>query len=134
MFIMIHLANIGYSQVASPESIDLTRAIQMAIAQNRALALSALGTASNALNIAKAESAFQIDVRPDLYLDYAGERTIIGTGLLASKKWASGTRASVEGIAVNASGDGNAVSQKILRVEIAQPLPAVSVRWYNGRP
>ena len=94
----------------------------MAIAQNRALALSALGTASNALNIAKAESAFQIDVRPDLYLDYAGERTIIGTGLLASKKWATGTRASVEGIAVNASGDGNVVSQKILRVEIAQPL------------
>lgn len=116
------LPGLGVPQGRMTETIDLSRAIKMAIAQNRTLAKSALGTSVDALDIVRAETAFQLDVRPELYLDYEGHKTIAGGGLAASKKWPWGTRTSVQGFLAGTSGDGSALRQKTLQVEITQPL------------
>jgi outer membrane protein TolC len=110
------------AQEKAPVQLDLARAITMALAQNRTLAKSAIGASITALNILKEETAFQVDVRPELYLDYGGEKPIVGAGLAISKKLPWGTQASVEGVLAGTSSEGSTASQKILRLEITQPL------------
>jgi outer membrane protein TolC len=105
----------------SAEPIDLAKAIRLAVAQNRTLARSALGTEIRALDIARADVAFQIDVRPELYLDTEGGQTVAGGGLSASKKWPWGTETIVRSVIAGASGD-EALRQRTLQVEISQPL------------
>jgi len=113
---------LGSSQGPTSETLDLSRAIQMALAKNRTLAQSALGTSIGVLDIVRAETAFKLDVRPELYLDAEGGQTIVAGGLSASKKLPWGTRVSVQGLMAGASGDGSSLRQKTLLVEISQPL------------
>lgn len=123
--IMIALISVAILSAAllgsAAETIDLTRAIQMAVAQNRTLAKSALGTDILGLDIARANAAFQVDVRPELYLDMEGGDTVAGGGLVATKKWPWGTQTSVRGLMAGTSGD-TALRQRTLQVEISQPL------------
>lgn len=116
------LPGMGIPQGRTTGTLDLSQAIKMAITQNRLLARSALGTSINALGVVKAETAFQIDVRPELYLDTEGSLTVTGGGLSASKKMPWGTRLSVQGFLAGTSGDGSSMLQKTLQVEISQPL------------
>jgi outer membrane protein TolC len=114
--------SMGILQAEAGESMDLSLAMKMALAQNRTLARSAVGTSINALDIVKAESVFQIDVRPEIYLDYGGGQTIAGGGLTVSKKWPWGASTSVRGLYAGTNLDGSTLRQKILQVEITQPL------------
>ncbi len=120
--IMVCLPGWGIPPGRTTETIDLSRAIKMALAQNRTLARSALGPSISALDMVRAETAFQLDVRPELYLDAEGGQTVAVGGLSASKKWPWGTRTSVQGFLAGTSGDGSALRQKTLQVEITQPL------------
>lgn len=112
----------GISPERTTETLDLARAIRMAIAQNRTLARSAVDTSIGALDIARAETAFQLDVRPEFYLDAQSGQTVAGGGLSASKKWPLGTQTSIGGFLAGASIDGSALRQKSLQIEITQPL------------
>ncbi|MCX6565107.1 MAG: TolC family protein [Candidatus Aminicenantes bacterium] len=115
-------AALGIPQERPTEAVDLSGAIRMALARNRDLARSAFGMSINALDVIRAESAFRLDVRPELYLNSEGSRTATGGGLSVSQKLPWGTQASVEGILAGSSGDGSPLRQKVLQVEISQPL------------
>lgn len=120
--ILAALSFFGQIPARAPRTLDLAQAIKMALARNRALAKSAMGTSISSLNVAQAETAFQIDVRPELYLEYAGEKPVAGAGVAISKKLPWGTRASVEGLVAGTSSGGATATQRILRLQISQPL------------
>ena len=104
----------------SEEEIDIAKAINYALVQNRELVRSALSIDSRALGITTAEVEFQVSIRPEASMGITGGRETLGYGLGVSKKLIHGTELSAVS---RESGVGGDTSRRgSIQLEIRQPI------------
>jgi outer membrane protein TolC len=120
-------ASLGLAQSAASavQSIDLTQAINYALAQNRDLARSALDVGAARYGIDASQAEFRLSVRPEASATGTTENSGYSYGLVTSKKLMTGTTLSigggVEDIPDDLGGLGLRQGQRV-QVAISQPI------------
>jgi outer membrane protein TolC len=103
------------------EPLDLERAIEYALAQNKQLVRSALAVDSSKLGVKSARTEFQISLRPAASSGLSQDNATRGVGLTASKKLIWGTELRMSGREMSDSGNGN-LHRSSIQFEIEQPI------------
>lgn len=101
--------------------LTLERALDLALSQNRNLAITSLGTDTASLAVSNARSDFGLNARPEVSLSATdGDGDSSSFGIVASKKLTTGTELSSRIVREEFGGTGG--NQERLVVEISQPL------------
>lgn len=105
------------------EPLDIARAIEYALRQNRELVRSALAVDSSELGVRSAQAEFQISLRPEASSSsvLAGDKNAKAYGLTASKKLIWGTQLRMSGRELSDLGDEN-LHRSSIQLEIEQPI------------
>lgn len=103
------------------EPIDIERAIEYALVQNRELVRSALAVDSSELGVRSARTEFQISLRPEASSGFSGDKNPRKYGLTASKKLIWGTELRMSGHELSDLGDEN-LHRSSIQLEIEQPI------------
>ena len=110
----------GVDASFAQESLELSQAINYALAQNRKLVRAAHTVDSRGLGIIGAEAEFKYSVRPAVSWDVSEGEDDLGYGLRASKKLIWGTKLSVDGKVSKDQEDD--LYRSSIQVEMQQPI------------
>lgn len=124
------LVSIGNAAVA--REIDLDRAIELALAQNRALVIDALDVRAARAGVGRAEAAFDIQVRPVLEFGTLDDDETFIVGVETSKRFRTGTQISID--LVSEDFDRDIGRRARLAVELNQPVFRRFGRLVNEEP
>jgi len=114
------LPNTAQVGSAEPQSLSLTSAINLALAQNRSLVLTSLGTRSSELGVAAAQTEFRLSVRPELAPIISNDDSSSVYGVSVARKLQWGTRLSAA-LRSEPGAFGNARGERVV-VQVSQPL------------
>jgi len=113
--------------------LNLQRALELALAQNRNLAITAMETNSAGLAVSNAQAEFQTNARPAISLNSNAEGSSSSSlGISASRKLTTGTELSARLAHEELAGSDS--GQERLVVEISQPLFRFTGRLVNEEP
>lgn len=128
-----HASGTASSDEAAAYPLNLERAIELALSQNRNLAISALGTRSSSLAVSDAESEFAVSAQPEVSFNTAtGGDESSTVGLNISRKLAAGTELSSR-LVHEELGDADGGRERLV-VEVSQPLFRFAGRLVNEEP
>lgn len=116
----------------SARVLSLDEAIDLALEQNRALVLNAYDVRSARYGVARAETAFDLQLRPVLEFGTLDDRDTLVFGLEATQRFSTGTEVGVD--LVSEDFDTSIGRRARLAVEINQPLFRRFGRLVNTEP
>lgn len=117
---------------AQPYRLDLDRAIELAVWQNRSLVLDVLDIKGARLAVEGAESRFDIEVRPVLEIGTLDDETTSRYGLETAKRFGTGARLSAT---VTSDDFDRSIGRRArLAIEFNQPLFRRFGRLVNEEP